>query len=144
MDVFYGNAWCVTSRVDMWIDARVGDPHRKRAQKRPGERQTQQPLLQMLDRSLLRDVGRNAEAFMSAVRSLPHFRPGWNMEATRSGMVFDGALVKSERNFRKHFAAATELLDAQPLCAQDMFDILWCLYRRVPAETSRRIIAYLR
>lgn len=143
MDVFYGNAWQITSRVDAWADARMGQPRRKRARKRQGEAPEQQPTLQLLDRSLLRDIGRSAQAFMDAVRALPHFRPVWNAGVLRSGFCIDGALDKSERTFRKHFAAATDLLDAQPLCPQDRFDISLCLYQRVPAVTARRIIACL-
>ena len=108
-----------------------------------GEAPEQQPTLQLLDRSLLRDIGRSAQAFMDAVRALPHFRPVWNAGVLRSGFCIDGALDKSERTFRKHFAAATDLLDAQPLCPQDRFDISLCLYQRVPAVTARRIIACL-
>jgi len=138
MDVFYGDAWCVTSRVDAWRDARESQPPRKRARKRLGMEQEQQPTLQMLDRALLRDVGAHAGDFMRAVRMLPHFKPVWNTGTTRAGMVFDGALNASERTFRKHFAAATGLLDAKPLCAQDRYDVLMCLYQRVPAVTARR------
>jgi len=88
MDVFYGDAWCITSRVGAWDAARMAQPPRKHARKRPGEAPEQQSALQLIDRSLLRDVGRSAQAFMSAVRALPHFRPVWNAGTSRSG---DGA-----------------------------------------------------
>ncbi len=139
MVVFYGDAWCITSRVGAWDAARMAQPPRKRARKRPGEAPEQQPALQLIDRSLMRDVGRHAVAFMSAVRALPHFRPVWNAGTSRSSFCIEGGLNKCERAFRKHLAAATELLGSQALCPQDKYDVLMCLTQRVPAVTARRL-----
>ena len=46
-----------------------------------------------------------------------------------------------ERMFRKNFTAAEQLLAAQPLCAQDKFDLLLCL-RQLPTSVVREIVGY--
>ena len=46
-----------------------------------------------------------------------------------------------ERMFRKNFTAAEQLLAAQPLCAQDKFDLLLCL-RQLPTSVARDVVSY--
>ena len=43
--------------------------------------------------------------------------------------------------FRKNFTAAEQLLAAQPLCAQDKFDLLLCL-RQLPTCVARDVVSY--
>ena len=59
----------------------------------------------------------------------------------RSEIFAEGDLDRIEKKFRKSFTAAEQLLAAQPLCAQDKFDLLLCL-RQLPTSVVREIVGY--
>ena len=77
-DAFYGRSLECGSRVDLWDSSDVPPPF-KRA------RRGKQRALQLLDRTLLRDVGVHGFDFMVAVRKLPHFKPLWEKGKTFAG-----------------------------------------------------------
>ena len=137
IDVFYGNCWLVPTRADAWGRQDFAVSAAWFPRRRPARSLT------IMDRALLRDVGSLATAFMGQVRSLPHFKPAWNAKEVRSGIFAEGDLNRAERKFRKNFAAAEQLLAAQPLCKQDKIDLLLCLYTcRLPASVARDVVGY--
>ena len=137
IDVFYGNCWLVPTRADAWGRQDFAVSATWSPRRRPARSLT------IMDRALLRDVGSLATAFMGQVRSLPHFKPAWNAKEVRSGIFAEGDLNRAEKKFRKHFAAAEQLLAEQPLCKQDQIDLLLCFYtRRLPASVARDVVGY--
>ena len=146
IDVFYGDAQLVHTRVPEWAAAfrRTCSPPRKRRRGEPKPR-AKQPTL--LDRSLLRDAGRTAGDFMRAVRALPHFNPAWERKMVRAGpalVVEDGDLLASEARFRTNFAKAERVLEESVLCAQDWLDIALVLRRRLPAsDVTRKVLRFV-
>ena len=91
IDVFYGRSLQVRSRVDQWRDAW---PCRWETVSQCGKRCANH--LTLLDKSLLRDVGERAEAFMRAVRALPGFQKSWNGKQPRSGFLANDSLNERE------------------------------------------------
>jgi len=138
-DVFYGRSLSCGSRVDLWDSAAA--PPFKRA--RGGKVRA----LQLLDRSLLRDVGVHALEFMAAVRKLPHFKPLWEKGKTFAGhpveSFYDGKLICCERRFKKLFLPASDLFASLPLCAHDGYDILLVLNRELPAAAGRHVLSFV-
>ena len=137
--VFYGRSLNGGSRVDLWEG--VAAPPFKRA------RQSRVRVPQLLDRTLLRDVGARAFEFMAAVRKLPYFKPLWEKGETFAGHAlesfYDGRLISCERRFRKLFLTASGLVDASPLCAQDKYDISLILSRRLPTTAARQVLSFV-
>ena len=103
--------------------------------------------LQLLDRSLLRDVGVHALEFMAAVRKLPYFKPLWEKGKTFAGHpvenFYDGKLVSCERRFQKLFLTASNLLASLPLCAHDEHVILLVLNQGLPAAAARHVLSFV-
>ena len=114
---------------------RRGDPKRKPA--RPT----------LLDRSLLRDVGERARAFMRAVCGLPHFKPAWESRMVHTSFTFvvaDGDLRAKEAVFLKNLAKAERVLEESPLCAQDVLDIALILRQLLPAsDAAKRVLGFV-
>ena len=135
IDVFYGNCWLVPTRAEAWGRQEFAVSAARFPRRRPPR------ALTLMDRALFRDLGSLADDFMRQVRSLPHFRPAWNGREVRSGIFAEGDLNRTEKRFRKSFPAAEQLLAAQPLCAQDKFDLLLCL-RQLPTSVVREILGY--
>ncbi len=139
IDVFYGNAQQVDTRVLEWsrkLLAQPPPPPRKR------KRGTPRPIL--LDRALLRDAGRYALAFMTAVRALPGFKKQWETKMVSvpvaAFVVEDGNLSAREKRFRRNFAKAERALDETPLCTQDVCDVALVLSRLLPSQLATRVV----
>jgi hypothetical protein len=139
-DEFYGRSLQCGSRVDLWDSSTVPAPF-KRA------RRGKQRALQLLDRTLLRDVGVHGFDFMAAVRKLPHFKPRWEKGKTFAGYplenFYDGKLISCESRFRKLFLIASDLIESLPLCAQDEYQILSVLSRKLPAVAARHVLSFV-
>ena len=103
--------------------------------------------LQLLDRTLLRDVGAHAFDFMAAVRKLPLFKPLWDKGKTSAeysiAHCYDGKLISCEHRFRKLFLTASGLLASSPLCAQAEYDLLLALNRGLPAAAARHVLSFV-
>ena len=148
VDVFYGDAQQVESRARGWSrrlrQARGCSPPRK---KRRGEVKAALPRPTLLDRSLLRDVGRTAKGFMQAVRALPNFNVAWEDQTVRGGfalMIVDGDLRAREAVFLRNLAMAERALEERPLCAQDVFDIALTLRRALPdSDTAKKVLCFV-
>ena len=136
IDVFYGNCWLVPTRAEAWGRQEFAVSAARFPRRRPPR------ALTLMDRALFRDLGSLADDFMRQVRSLPHFRPAWNGSEVRSGIFAEGDLNRTEKKFRKNFAAAVELLAARPLCPQDRYDVLLCLQRQLPPSVVRDILSF--
>ena len=148
INVFYGDAQQVESRVPEWskrlFEVRSRSPPRKKRRGEP-KRKPAQPAL--LDRSLLRDAGWQARAFMRAVRGLPHFNPAWESKMVAAGFTFvvaDGDLSAKEAMFLKNLAKAERVLDESPICAQDVLDIALILRQLLPAsDAAKRVLSFV-
>ena len=140
-DVFYGRSLACATRVADG-EAAAREPPAKRPRK-----QDVCPAIRLLDRAILRDLAQHADGFMAAVRALPHFQPAWEDGPASSGYfgrrLYVGRLRVCEQRFHKQFARAAGLLDETPLCAQDKYDILLLLNRRVPAATARHVLVFI-
>ena len=138
-EVFYGPSLECGSRVDMWDSSTA--PPSKRA------RRSKRRALQLLDRSLLRDLGVHGFNFMAAVRKLPHFKPLWENGKTFAGYpvegFYDGMLISCERRFQKLVITASDLLETLPLCAQDKYDVLLVLNWALPAAAARLVLSFV-
>ena len=138
-DAFYGGSLECGSRVDLWDSSDVPPPF-KRA------RRGKQRALQLLDRTLLRDVGVHGFDFMAAVRKLPHFKPLWEKGKTFAGYplenFYDGKLISCESRFRKLFLTTCDLFESLPLGAQDEYHILLVLSRKLPTVAARHILSF--
>ena len=123
------------------FEVRSRSPPRK---KRRGEPKRKPARPTLLDRSLLRDVGERARAFMRAVRGLPRFKPAWESKMVAAGFAFvvvDGDLSAKEAVFLKNLAKAERVLEESPLCAQDVLDIALILRQLLPAsDVARRVL----
>ena len=148
IDVFYGDVQEVQTRVPQWsrrlFEVRNRSPPRKQRRGDP-KRKPARPTL--LDRSLLRDVGERARAFMRAVRGLPHFKPAWENRMVHTGFTFavaDGDLRAKEAAFLKNLANAERVLEESPLCAQDVLDIALILRQLLPAsDAAKRVLSFV-
>ena len=148
IDVFYGDAQEVQTRVLQWsrrlFEVRSRSPPRKKRRGDP-KRKPARPTL--LDRSLLRDVGERARAFMRAVRALPHFNHAWESKMVAAGValvVADGDLRAKEAVFLKNLAKAERVLEESPLCAQDVLDIVLILRQLLPAsDVAKRVPSFV-
>ena len=140
-DVFYGRSLACATRAADW-EAAALEPPAKRPRKKKDR-----PAIRLHDRTLLRDLAQHADDFMAAVRALPHFQPAWEDGPTSSvyfgRRLYVGRLRVCEQRFHKQFARAAALLDETPLCAQDKYDILLLLNRRVPAATARHVLVFI-
>ena len=138
-EVFYGPSLACGSRVDMWDSSNA--PPAKRA------RRSEHRSLQLLDRTLLRDLGVHAFDFMAAVRKLPHFKPLWEKGKTFAGYpvegFYDGMLISCEHRFQKLVVTASDLLESLPLCAQDKYDVLLVLNWALPAAAARLVLSFV-
>ena len=147
IDVFYGDAQLVVTRVPQWsrmlFEVRSLSPPRK---KRRGEPKRKPARPTLLDRSLLRDAGERARAFMRAVRALPHFNPAWESKMVAAGFAFvvaDGDLSAKEAVFLKNLAKAEQVLEESPLCEQDVLDIALILRQLLPAsDAAKRVLSF--
>ena len=102
------------------------ETHCRRKQKPKAARPT------LLERSLLLDLRDSAQAFREAVRSLPGFNVSWENKAAQARGSFvlpNGDLRASEKVFAQNLSRAESVLEASPLTAQDVQDILLCLRR---------------
>ena len=148
IDVFYGDAQLVVTRVPQWsrmlFEVRSLSPPRK---KRRGEPKRKPARPTLLDRSLLRDAGERARAFMRAVRALPHFNPAWESKMVAAGFAFvvaDGALIAKEAVFLKNLAKAEQVLEESPRCDQDVLDIALILRQLLPAsDAAKRVLSFV-
>ena len=122
------------------FEVRSRSPLRK---KRRGDPKQKPARPTLLDRSLLRDVGERARAFMRAVRALPHFNPAWESKMVHAGFAFviaDGDLRAKEAVFLKNLAKAEQVLEESPLCAQDVLDIALILRRALPSSDAAKSV----
>ena len=146
IDVFYGDAQQVETRVPVWSRKLrlTWSPPRKRRRGEP-KRQPARPTL--LDRSLLRDVGQRAKAFMQAVRALPHFNVAWETKMVPAGVALvieDGNLRANETVFLRNHVRAERALEESPLCAQDLLDIAIMLRRTLPDnDTAKKVLRFV-
>jgi len=139
IDVFYGRSLQVYSRVDQWRDA--WPPRLETSSKGRGGRCTAR--LTLHDKSLLRDIGDRAEAFMRAVRALPGFQESWNGKQPRTGFLVNDSLNEREAKFRKKYATVSQLLLSTPLTPEDIYGIALCMRRVLPASVVHYILRYL-
>ena len=148
IDVFYNDAQQVVTRVPHWskrlFEVRSLSPPRK---KRRGEPKRKPARPTLLDRSLLRDAGERARAFMRAMRVLPHFNPAWESKMVAAGFTFvvaDGDLSAKEAVFLKNLAKAERVLEESPLCDQDVLDIALILRQLLPAsDAAKRVLSFV-
>ena len=123
----------------MWDSSNA--PPAKRA------RRSEHRSLQLLDRTLLRDLGVHAFDFMAAVRKLPHFKPLWEKGKTFAGYpvegFYDGMRSSCEHRFQKLVVTASDLLESLPLCAQDKYDVLLVLNWALPAAAARLVLSFV-
>lgn len=146
MHVFYGEASNVESRTSEWaaqLPRSWEPPSRKRKRVVAN---TSGPTL--LDRSLLRDVGKHAFAFMKATRCLPHFDPRWEATTVIANFgafnVADGNLKAEGRRFAKKYEAAMQAVDSAPLTPQDVRVLLLCLRRKLAnIDAARAVLRYI-
>ena len=102
----------------------------------------------LLDRSLLRDVGKYAFAFMEATRRLPHFDPRWEAKTVIANFgafkVADGDLKAEGRRFAKKYEKAMQVVDSTPLTPEDVHMLLLCLRRKLAnADAARAVLQYI-
>ena len=124
------------------FEVRNRSPARK---KRRGEPKRKPARPTLLDRSLLRDVGERARAFMRAVRALSHFNPAWESKMVHAGFTFvvaDGDLRAKEAVFLENLAKAERVLAESPLCAQDVLDIALILRRAHLASDAAKSVMH--
>ena len=140
-DVFYGRSLACATRVADGEAAALEPPAKRHRKKKD------RPAIRLLDRTLLRDLAQHADDFMVAVRALPHFQPAWEDRQASSeysgGRFYVGSLVACKQRFHKKFAGAAGLLDETPLCAQDRYELLLLLNRRIPAAVTRHVDAFV-
>ena len=142
IDVFYGNAQDVKTRVPEWsrkLYVRWSPPKRRGR----GVRKPVPSRPTLMDRSLFRDLQRRALSFMTTVRALPGFNAAWEKKCVPTGValvVEDGDLRAKEQRFRKNLARAARALENSPLCAQDVHDIALVLRRVIPSRGAAREI----
>ncbi len=143
MDVFYGNAQQVDTRVPEWsrnLLVQLSPPKRRKR----GVKNTPRPRPTLLDRALLRDTGCYALAFMTAVRALPGFKKKWENKTVSSPVATfvaeNGGLSAKESGFRRNFAKAERALDETPLCAQDVCDVALVLGRVLRSQLATRVV----
>ena len=138
IDVFYGDSLRAPSRADKWDEERRRQLHIALQQDLRMPRRVF-GRLNLLDKSILRDLGQNGEALISAVRKLPCFNEKWNGKQPRTGFIINDSLNACEKKFRKQYAAACLFLFSQPLTPDDIYSIAICLRRILPVSIVRHI-----
>ena len=131
--MFYGDNLRVLSRAAKWDEERRQTRHAAlqrdlRVPRRLFDR------LNLLDKSILRDLGQHGEALITAVRKLLCFCDKWNGRQPKKGFIVHDSLDACEAKFRKQYAAASLLLFAQPLTPDDIYSIARCFRRLLPAS----------
>ena len=141
IDVFYGDSLRVLSGAEKW------DEERRQARHAALQRDLRVPRrvfsrLNLLDKSILWDLGQHGEALITAVRKLPCFSEKWNGKQPRTGFIVNDSLDLCEKKFRKQYAAAYLLLCSQPLTPDDIYSIALCLRRMLPVSIVRHICSF--
>ena len=141
IDVFYGDSLRVTSRADKWDEMLRQQLHTAL------QRDMRMPRrvfgrLNLLDKSILRDLGQHGKALITTVRKLPCFSDKWNGRQPKKGFIVNDSLDACEAKFRKHYAAASLLLFAQPLTPDDIYSIALCFRRLLPASVVQYVISF--
>ena len=141
IDVFYGDSLRVTSRADKWDEMLRQQLHTAL------QRDMRMPRrvfgrLNLLDKSILRDLGQHGEALITTVRKLPCFSDKWNGGQPKKGFIVNDSLDACEAKFRKQYAAASLLLFTQPLTPDDIYSIALCLRRLLPASVVQYVIPF--
>ena len=128
IDVFYGDAQAVDTRIDDWSA--------KWFQNRKTERKNNAQNVTLLDVSLVDALGKHGRAFMATVRELPCFRESWNGKQHNTGMFVHEGLDKCEKQFHRLFGSVSAHLAKQPVCPNDVYDLSLCLGTKLPSSIA--------
>ena len=146
MDVFFGRATEVETRVAAWSRG-AGPPPKKKRRRLGGEEEPRlaEPV-SSLDCVLLRDLGLHAQAFRAAARDLPFYQRAWEKreEATALGnlRIRRAALGAEERSFERNFKKAVAALSGRPLRAQDKRGAELCLSKVLPHDVALKVLSF--